>query len=127
MRPARIWDSGFRGRLTRAGIGTIEAMLALVILTSALLGLAASALHADNIMKSAHRRTAAIDQARIQIEELLAQPYDSINSGAAVADRVTMDWTVTDRSRTKEIVFVYQYTLRSQTWVDTISAALSRP
>ena len=78
-------------------------------------------------MKSAHRRTAAIDQARIQIEELLAQPYDSINSGNAVADRVTMDWTITDRSRTKEIVFVYQYTIRSQTWVDTISAALSRP
>ncbi len=119
MRRARIWDL--------AGIGTIEAMLALVILTSALLGLAASALHADNIIKAAHRRTAAADLARVQIEQLLAEPYDSLKTGGAVTDRVNMNWTIIDRQRTKEIVFVYQYDLRGRTRVVTIAAAMSRP
>ncbi len=127
MRRARIWDSGLRGPLARAGIGTIEAMLALVILTSALLGLAASALHADNIIKAAHRRTAAVDLARVQIEQLLAEPYDSLKTGGTVTDRVNMNWTIIDGQRTKEIVFVYQYDLRGRTRVVTIAAAMSRP
>lgn len=127
MKPARSWRSGLLAPLTRAGIGTIEAMLALVILTSALLGLAASALHADNIIKAAHRRTAAADLARVQIEQLLAEPYDSLKTGGAVTDRVNMNWTIIDRQRTKEIVFVYQYDLRGRTRVVTITAAMSRP
>lgn len=113
----RRWDSGF---------GIPEAVLALVILTTALLGLAATAMHAGDGIKAAHLRTAAMDQARIQLEELLARPYDSLTAGESVAGRVRMEWTVTNRSRTKEIVFVYRYDVRGRTRVDTLAAALRR-
>lgn len=117
-----------RGALTRrdAGFGIPEAMFSMVILTTAMLGLAATAIHAGGLVSRAHRRTDAMAQVRIQVEELLAQPYDSVAAGSGVTDGVDMDWAVTTLSSGKEITLVYEYQIRGRTKVDTLTAVAFR-
>lgn len=110
----------------QAGFGTLESMFAIVILTSAMLGLAASAIHVRHMVGHAHGRTAAMAQVRVQLETLMAQPYDSVTTGSAEADGVEMDWTVATGPSGKGITFVYQYQVRGLTKVDTLAAAVRR-
>lgn len=114
-----------RGRRD-AGFGLPEVLTAVVILTTALLGIAATAGRVGSIVNGAHRGARALADARTQIEEILAQPYDSIADGSVTEHAVEMNWTVTDGSQTKEILFIYQYTVPGRVRTDTITAMVRR-
>ncbi|HSG82102.1 MAG TPA: hypothetical protein VLC48_07625 [Gemmatimonadota bacterium] len=123
---AVLADRGFQQRRD-AGFGMVEATLALVILTAGLLGLAASGTFAQRQVTKAHLRSQSMEQARIQLEELLAQPYGDLVSGACEVDGVQMAWTVTDMRSNKEIVLVYQYYTGGGVRVDTVVAGARSP
>ncbi len=110
-----------------SGFGLSEVLIAVVVLTTAVLGIAGTAARSGAILNRAHMRAAALAQARLQVEELLAQPYDSVDTGNCERGAVQMDWTVSDSQRMKEIVLVYRYDVPGEERVDTLTAAVRTP
>lgn len=108
----------------RAGFGLPEVLTALVILTTALLALAATAARVGEVSSSAQRGTQAMSIARVQLETLIAQPYDSVDAGSTAVSGVQMDWTVDTMTRMKEVVLVYRYEAPGKTRTDTLTAAV---
>lgn len=119
-------ESRFRERRD-AGFGMVEATLALVILTAGLLGLAASGSFAQRQVTRAHLRSESMEQARVQLEQLLAQPYDSLTNGTCELDGVQMEWTVTDMTNSKRIVLTYRYNASGRVRIDTVAAGARAP
>jgi len=118
-----------RGRASlgrEAGVGVTEVMIALVIFSTAILGIVGTAAHVGGIMNTSHVRMAAGSVARAQLEELLATPYDSLSSGTVDIDNVHMSWNVAPSSAAKEILLVYEYNLPSGARSDTLAAAMLR-
>ncbi len=110
-----------------AGFGLTEAMVSIVILTTSLLGLAATSARIGAAMNSAHRRTSALQQAELRMETLTAQPYSQIVDGSATEDGITFQWTVTSDDDSKEIVLVYTYDVPSRARTDTLTTAVLAP
>ena len=111
----------------RAGVGVTEVMIALVIFSTAILGIVGTAAHVGGIMNTSHVRLAVGSTARAQLEELLATPYDSLVSGTLDTQGVHMTWNVAQNSVAKEILLVYDYDLPSGARSDTLAAAVLRP
>ncbi len=109
-----------------AGFSLIEAMVSIVFLTTALLGFAGSAARIGAAVNSAHRRTTALAEARVQLEGLLARPYAELVDDTATSGGVTMQWTVTETGQAKEIQLVYRYDVPGRTREDTLAAALRK-
>lgn len=114
-------------RNSSAGFGIPEALISLVILTTAVLGIAASATRSGALLNSAHSRSAAMSAARVQMEALLALPYDSLRNGSLQREHAQLSWTVTDHLRMKEIVLEYRYAVPGHLRVDTLTGAARRP
>lgn len=112
---------------SRAGFGLPEALMALIVLTVAVLGIAASAARSGALINNAQSRMNAMGIARVQLEALLAQPYGSLQDGSASRENVQLSWDVEDGTRTKKIVLEYSYTVPGEVRVDTLSAAARRP
>lgn len=115
--------AGVRPR-PEAGFGLPEVLTAVVILTTALLGIAATAGRVGTIVNGAHRGARAQADVRAQLEEIIAQPYDSIANSSETTNGVQMTWTVTDGSQTKEVLLIYTYTVPGRVRTDTITAAV---
>jgi Tfp pilus assembly protein PilV len=111
----------------QSGVGVTEVMIALVIFSTAILGIVGTAAHVGGIMNSSHVRLAAGSAARTQVEELLAMPYDSLANGTVDALGVHMGWTVAENGAGKEITLVYNYDLPSGARNDTLIAAMLKP
>lgn len=107
-----------------SGVGITEALIALVIFTTALLGIVGTSARVGASVNSSHVRLRSLAIARHQVEELLAAPYDSVASGTAVDQNVQMAWNVTTSSAGKEIVLVYGYSLPGGVRRDTLTAAI---
>lgn len=116
--PARRCTSGF---------GISEVLISVVVLTTAVLGIAATAARSGAILNKAHMRAGALAQARLEIEEILAQPYDSVEAGSAERGAVDIEWTVTNAQRMKELVLVYRYDVPGETRADTVTLAVRKP
>ena len=120
--------SGYRARLDRqAGIGVTEVMIALVIFSTAILGIVGTATHVGGIMNTSHVRLVAGSIARAQLEELLATPYDSLGNGTVDTQGMHVTWNVAQNSAAKEILLVCEYDLPSGARADTLAAAMLRP
>lgn len=111
------------GIRSQVGFSLTEAMIAIVVLATSMLGIAATSARVGQAMNSAQIRVAAAEQARGQLTALLARPYGELADGSAVAGGVAMEWTVTDTSRAQEITLVYRYDLRGTARADTIVSA----
>ncbi len=111
----------------QAGIGVTEVMIALVIFSTAILGIVGTAAHVGGIMNTSHVRLAAGSAARAQLEELLATPYDSLVNGTVDSQGLHMTWNVANSSVAKEILLVCEYDLPSGARSDTLAAAMLRP
>ncbi len=109
------------------GFGLAEAMVSIVMLTTSLLGLAGASAQIGAAMNAAHRRTAALAEVRIQLETLLARPYQEVQNGTQTSEGVAMEWAVTETGRSKEILLVYQYNVRGQIRQDTLVASVRQP
>jgi Tfp pilus assembly protein PilV len=109
-----------------AGVGVTEALIALVIFSTALLGIVGTSARVGASVNASHVRLRALAVARYQVEQLLSTEYDKIAAGSAQADVVQMAWNVTTSSSGKEIVLVYQYSLPGGARSDTLTTAVLR-
>jgi hypothetical protein len=102
-------------------------MIALVIFSTAILGIVGTAAHVGGIMNTSHVRLFAGSICRAQLEELLATPYDSLVNGTVDTQGVHMTWNVAQSSAAKEILLVYEYDVPRGARSDTLAAAMLRP
>ena len=121
---ARWPGAGARGQ---SGVSVTEVLIALVIFSSAILGIVGTAARVGNIMNSSHVRLGAASVAGQQVETLLSAPYDSLVNGSAAAGGVALEWTVAETSSAKQILLVYRYDLPHGAREDTLSAASLKP
>jgi Tfp pilus assembly protein PilV len=108
-------------------VGITEVLIALVIFSTAILGIVGTAAHVGGIVNASHVRLAVGTVARAQVEALMATPYDSIADGTAVDRGVQMGWTVTETGTVKDILFVYHYDLVNGAHHDTLNVACLKP
>jgi len=111
----------------RSGVSVTEVLIALVIFSTAILGIVGTAARVGDIMNSSHVRLGASSVAGQQVETLLSAPYDSLVNGSAAAGGVAMEWTVAETSSAKQILLVYRYDLPHGAREDTLSAASLKP
>ena len=102
-------------------------LIALVIFSTALLGVVGTAAGVGGFVNASHVRLQAGAIAREQIEELLTAPYDSLKTGTVTREGVRITWTVQENDRAKEMLVVYRYNVPSEVREDTLTAALIKP
>ena len=110
-----------------AGVGVTEALISLVIFSTALLGIVGTSARVGASVNSSHVRLRAMTIAQHQVEQLLSTEYGEVAAGSAEEAGVQMAWTVAASSSAKEIVMVYQYSLPGGVRSDTLTTALLRP
>lgn len=89
-----------------AGFSLIELMVALVILTVGVLGLAAVTAFTVQNVTAAELDTARGQALQTVVERLRALPYDSLRSGDAVVGDYKVTWSVTDNVNSSTITVV---------------------
>ncbi len=109
-----------------AGVGVTEALIALVIFSTALLGIVGTSARVGASVNSSHVRLRALAIARHQVEQLLSTEYDKLVGGSIEEDGVQVAWNVTASSTAKEITMIYRYDLPGGTRSDTLTTALLR-
>ena len=110
-----------------AGLGLLETLVSIVIVSTALLSIAATSAHVGAGLNATHERTRTLKVAQQQMETLLATSYDQVVSGSAVSEGVSQEWTVTETGRAKEIVLAYRYSLRGKSREGRLAGALLKP
>lgn len=116
-RKGPFWQHRFE-----AGFGLTEAMVMLVIVSTAVLGIVGVSARVGRSVNSSHLRLAAASVASDQLEELLATPYDQLVDGSGYDEGVTLTWTVSDQAVGKAINLAYQYRLPRGLRRDTLTA-----
>jgi len=115
-------------RLTEeAGSGLTEVLIALVILTIALVSLAGTAARVGSTMNSVHMRLQAMEVAERQVERLHATAYDQVLNGSRTEDGVQLAWAVNQGAVSKRIVLTYRYDTPRATRQDTLVTAVRQP
>lgn len=111
---------------SESGVSIAEVLIALVIFSTALLGVVGTAARVCGIMNSSHVRLRAGSIAQQQIEELLTQPYIEVKSGTATRRGVDLRWTVAETIWAKEVLLVYKYNVPGHLRADTLTFARIR-
>lgn len=107
-------------------MGVTEALIALVIFSTAMLGIVGTSARVGASLNSSHVRLRALAIARHQVEELLSADYDALANGTAEDLGVEMAWRVSASSSAKEIVLIYKYGIPGGARRDTLTTALLR-
>ena len=110
----------------RGGFSLVEVMIALVILTIGVLGLAATTMYVvrqTTLAEITTERSAAVQSV---IEELRATDYDLLVSGSDSVGLFAVSWTVTAGNRTKLVEIITTGPgLTSASGVPAIGASVS--
>ncbi len=109
------------------GTGLAETMVALVILSAALLAIAGTSVRVGSTMNGAQARIRAMTVAERQLERLLSTPYDQVLPGSRSEAGVQLTWSVIDGAVSKEVSLIYSYHLPRGVRVDTLSVAVRQP
>lgn len=114
-------------RRSLAGFSLAEAMVMLVIVATAVLGIVGVSVRVGRTVNSSHLRMAATAVASDQLEQLVATPYDQLTAGTASKDGVTLAWTISDETVAKAIRLAFQYELPRGIRRDTLTAVRLKP
>lgn len=90
----------------QAGFTLVEVMVALIILTVGILGLAATTMYTIRQTTFGELSTERAAALQTVIEELRAVDYDSVRSGSDSVGNFAVSWTVTTSTRSKGIQIV---------------------
>ena len=85
-----------RGIRNDAGMTAIEVVVALVILSTVLLGIAATTSTAAKSLTAGQRQVENSAAIQYQAETLLSVPFDSLASGTSRVQGVPCKWTVSE-------------------------------
>ncbi len=111
----------------REGVSLVEILVGVVILAVALLGLAAAggvAARQVYMGRVDMGRWAALQE---QLESLVAQGYDSVETGSANVQGYPMTWEVTGTNPKQVIVVMQRENFQRQTVYDTLVTYLADP
>jgi prepilin-type N-terminal cleavage/methylation domain-containing protein len=90
----------------RGGFSLVEVMVALIILTVGVLGLAATTMYVVRQTTLSEMTTERSASLQSVIERLRATPYDSLESGSDEIGQYKLEWTVETGNRTKLITII---------------------
>lgn len=90
----------------RAGFTLVEVMVALVILATGILGLAATTMYVVRQTTFGELTTERAAAMQSVLEQLRAMDYDSVDSGSDSVGAFTVNWTTTNSSRSKLVTIV---------------------
>jgi Tfp pilus assembly protein PilV len=123
----KLWKGTVSRFRSREGISLAEALVMLVIVMTAVMGIVAVSVRVGRMVNSSHMRIAATTAASRQLEQLMVKPYDQVIDGSGYQDGVTMSWTVSDGSAGKAIRLAYRYELPRGMRRDTLTTVRLRP
>ncbi|MGH7545943.1 MAG: prepilin-type N-terminal cleavage/methylation domain-containing protein [Gemmatimonadota bacterium] len=119
-----------RGRGVRetGGFTIVEVVVAIVLLSVVVLSLSAAALYTARALRAASDELRAAEFLQVEMERLLALPYDALASGSRSRPEGTAAWTVVDSVAYRQITLVTHYapTPAISEW-DTVSAYRLKP
>jgi prepilin-type N-terminal cleavage/methylation domain-containing protein len=101
-----------RPRRARRGFTLIEMIIAIVVMSVGILGLAGTASYVATQMGGGKAQTVAATMAMKVADSLAARRCSAIVSGSQTENRVTVTWTVADSSRTKWVTESVEYRLK---------------
>lgn len=91
---------------TRGGFSLIEVIVALIVLTIGVLGMAATTAFVVRQTTGADMRTNRTVALQTVVERLRAMPWDSVGNGSDVVGRFDVDWVSFDDGLTKQVTIV---------------------
>lgn len=103
--PKRFWSR----RRARRGMTLIEVIVAIIVMSIGIMGLAGTAGYVAQQMGGGNAQTIAAAVATKVSDSLSARRCASIVSGNQTRRGVTVSWTVADSSRTKWVTSQVQY------------------
>ncbi len=95
--------------LDTRGVSIVELIVGITLLAVVVMSLAASGMYASRSMTRSRLELEATEYMQTQLEQLLAQPYDSLSSGSRTTAKGNATWTVTESGANKEILLVTNY------------------
>ena len=105
---SRVRPAGIRH--VRRGFTLIELMVAIVVLTIGLLGLASSAAVVTRQIGGGAQMSLAANMAQARFEALRSQDCATLVGGSATARGITEVWTVTAVTRAREVTDTVKFT-----------------
>jgi len=102
-----------RPRRARHGFTVIEMIIAIMVMSIGIMGLAGTARYVAMQMGNGNTQTLAATLATKVADSLSARRCAAIASGNQTKRGVTVTWTVADSSRTKWVTEQVQYTTKS--------------
>jgi prepilin-type N-terminal cleavage/methylation domain-containing protein len=111
--------------MNRRGFSLVEVMIAIVILTTGVLALAASSAAGTRLIVQGGSlgRSAALAEGRIEI--LRSTACTSLTSGTATEGAFTVGWTVGTTGNLRAVVVTVTYPTGRGTRTDTFTSAIS--
>jgi prepilin-type N-terminal cleavage/methylation domain-containing protein len=98
-----------RARRPRRGFTLIEVIIAIVVTSVGIIGLAGTATYVATQMRGGNVQTVAATMATKVADSLAARRCSAIVSGSQTRRGVTVTWTVADSSRTRWVTESVQY------------------
>ncbi len=121
-RPRSAGKRRLRGGDQR-GISAIEIMLAVVLLSTAILGAAAAQASGWRVLLGSRLDAGAWAALHYQVEELVAGGFDRVSSGSRVLNGYPIDWNVAGIDP-KVVLVVARYTSLGAAVADTVRVVL---
>ena len=98
-----------RARRPRRGFTLIEVIVAMVVMSVGIIGLAGTATYVAAQMRGGNAQTVAATMATKVADSLAARRCSAIVGGSQTKRGVTVTWTVADSSRTRWVTESVQY------------------
>ena len=107
MSPTRRIETN---RRARRGLTLIEVIIAIIVMSIGIMGLAGTATYVATQMGGGGAQTVAAAMASRVSDSLAARRCSALVAGSQTRRGVTMSWVVTDSSRTKWVTSQVRYT-----------------
>ena len=115
-------------RLGAHGIAIVELLVALTLLATVLVSLAASSMYASRALTRSRAELEAMQFLQIELERLHAVPYTELAGGDTTLAVGTSSWTIADSGSYSRITLITHYnpTVKVSKWDTLVAYRLRR-
>ena len=111
--------------MSRRGFSLVEVMVAIVILATGILALAATSASVTRLISQGGSLGASAVAAEGQFELLRATPCGSLANGSTTAGKYTLAWTIASSNLLRTATVTVQYSTGRGTRTDTYTTTIS--